>query len=202
MRTSFMDRGLARGVLHFAAERGHDALMLGAVPPTQRYPRQGRTSSIHGFFQKCTQPDHQLRSTGGGESDDRQSPDGRIADARGALPFADRSGCFEAVHLRHLAIHEHDLERDALDHDQRFLTVAHHVDATSQSLEQPRRNLCIDEVVFGQQRTERPRLDDVWALLGCSGMTLRTRVRGAWDRDHLTVTDQSRRPIPSASTIA
>ena len=77
-----------------------------------------------------------------------------------------RARRFEAVHLRHLAIHEHEVERNALDHLQRLVTVARDVDAAAQALQQAHGELGVDDVVFGEQHATRRDLRGLQERLG------------------------------------
>ena len=80
-----------------------------------------------------------------GHGDDR-----RVA-ARRAFGLADAGGGFKAVHLRHLQIHQDEIELLRGSGFDRTQSVARHQDGVSHLLYGSLRELLIDDVVFGEQ---------------------------------------------------
>ena len=72
-----------------------------------------------------------------------------------SLLFADCGGCFKAVHLRHLHVHQHDIERPTVRRfgpgSQCFGSVVRHRDVVAPLRQQSDRQLLIGQVVLGQQ---------------------------------------------------
>jgi hypothetical protein len=79
-----------------------------------------------------------------GEGDDGGSP------AREFLALADFGGGFEAVHLRHLNVHQDEIEFRVLRCGIRLLAIDGNGDRESAFLEQALRQGAIDGVVFHQ----------------------------------------------------
>ena len=70
-----------------------------------------------------------------------------------ALQQPDGGGCFEAVHVRHLDVHEHEIERTVFHRGQRLASIAddgHQVAAFGQ---QTLRDALVDDVVFGDEHS-------------------------------------------------
>ena len=101
--------------------------------------------------QRSRSPLHGVR----GHGDDRHVPRPRVALAR-----ADRGGGLEAVHLGHLHVHQHDVERLALA---AASSAARPFAATTTRvaglLEHAHGELLIDHVVLGEQDAQRARRD-------------------------------------------
>ena len=87
----------------------------------------------------------------GGHGDDR----GMGAGARLAGP--DRGGRLEPVHLRHLHVHQHGIERRAVVQGvERLAAVADDHDLMAPFLQQADRQPLVDRVVLGQQEPQLP----------------------------------------------
>ena len=73
------------------------------------------------------------------------------------LAGPDRGGRLEAVHLRHLHVHQHGVERLAVVQGrQRLAAVADDHDLMAPLLQQADRQPLVDRVVLGQQEPQRP----------------------------------------------
>src|SRR6185369_8087757 len=69
--------------------------------------------------------------------------------------LANHSGSFQPVHLRHLNIHQHEVERALLERVQCLPSRLHCHYSMSLPLEHPNSDLCVDGIVFGEQNRER-----------------------------------------------
>jgi hypothetical protein len=122
--------GLTIEHLGQSASRGGDFGGLGREPSLQRgeelevVERLG-DEVVHPRFQAALPlAGHRV----GGHRDDRQRGDAGIGVAPNVL------GGFVAVHDRHLAVHQHEIERKLFDGVQRFLAVPRHSQPESQLL--------------------------------------------------------------------
>ena len=68
-----------------------------------------------------------------------------------AFPLADPRGGREAVHLRHLAVHEHGVVAGARHRLHRFAPVVRDVHPVAELLEDPHRDLLVHLVVLGHE---------------------------------------------------
>ena len=93
--------------------------------------------ALHGVGGHGDDPDRQYAAFGW----DRAGPD---------LP-----GCFEAVHLGHLDVHEDEVVRELLDGLDGLDAVRGDVGAVAHRLEDEERDLLVDRVVLGQQDAQR-----------------------------------------------
>src|ERR1043166_596232 len=89
-----------------------------------------------------------------------QRQDGRIT-AEGFLHLAQLGSGFEAVHQRHLDIHEDQVERVRAVRIQRFAPVAGTRDAVSAVLQDSTGEFLIDQVVFNQQDAQTCRTSGI-----------------------------------------
>jgi len=67
--------------------------------------------------------------------------------------FSNCRGCLEAVHPRHLHIHEHDIETVLFESGKCFETIIRDGDTVPASFEQPDRKPLVCEIVLSQQYT-------------------------------------------------
>src|SRR5438552_9664446 len=76
--------------------------------------------------------------------------------AGGALQITDRFGSRPTIHLRHLYIHENDIEVVLLHRLQSLLSIKSRDYAMAAFFEQLNREFLIDSIIFGEQNGERP----------------------------------------------
>ena len=65
--------------------------------------------------------------------------------------LADLAGGLEAVHHRHLHVHQHQVVRDGLERLEGLGAVGHGLGAQAQFLEHAQRHLLVGDIVLGQQ---------------------------------------------------
>ncbi len=75
----------------------------------------------------------------------------------GPLALADGGGCLESVHLRHLQVHEHEIDVLAEQRLGGFASVGHHQRRVAAALQQVLGQLPVDGVVLGHQHAQPPR---------------------------------------------
>ena len=111
----------------------------------------------------------------GGQRHDRQ--------AAAPLGGADAGGRLVAVHLRHQAVHQHDVEASARDGRHGFGAVAGDLDAMPELRQHPDGHHLVERRVLGQQDREGPRrLDGVLQagrMTGRGDLVLRTSAPGS-----------------------
>ena len=74
--------------------------------------------------------------------------------ARGLLLGADRRRRLQAVHLRHLHVHEHQVERLPPQEGKRLLAVVRHHDRMAPLFQERQRQALVDRAVLRQQDTQ------------------------------------------------
>ena len=81
--------------------------------------------------------------------------DGQVGTRR-AFGRADQAGRLEPAHLRHLHVHQHDVEVLSLERRERFASVGGDRHGVAAPLEQAGGQPLVDQIVLGQQHVEAP----------------------------------------------
>jgi len=105
------------------------------------------------------------------------------------LQAADRRGRLQAVHLRHLHVHEHQVEPRAGAGRRGFPAVLGHLDLAAQQLEHAHGERLVDGMVLGQQHSAGEGLRGHGRLLGRRGLRLILRRRGGGEHPRDTVAE-------------
>lgn len=76
---------------------------------------------------------------------------GHLCRSRRALELANRKACLDAIHKRHLHVHQDQVIRLCPDFFKHCLTIASNIGSQSGRFEQIERHFLINQIVFGQQ---------------------------------------------------